>query len=45
MKNFPTFIMGVQNLKLRCRVELCGENDGELIEYFYIQLSFDLKKK
>jgi hypothetical protein len=32
--------MGVQKLKLRSRVELrvCGENDGELIEYFHIQL-------
>jgi hypothetical protein len=37
--------MGVQKLKLRCRVELCGENGGELIEYLYIQLSFDFFKK
>jgi hypothetical protein len=36
MKNFPT-LMGVQKLKLRCRIEL--------IEYFYIQLSFDFFKK
>jgi hypothetical protein len=27
------------------RVELCRENGGELIEYFYIQLAFDLKKQ
>jgi hypothetical protein len=32
--------MGVQKLKLRCRVELCAENGEEFIEYFYIQLFF-----
>jgi hypothetical protein len=37
--------MGVQKLKLRCRVELCGDNGGELIEYFHIQLSFDFFQK
>jgi hypothetical protein len=47
-EKFPnTYVsrMGVQKLKLRCRVELCRENGGELIEYFYIQLAFNLKKQ
>jgi hypothetical protein len=48
MKHFPTHVlrMGVQKLKLRCRVELFAENGGELIEYFYIQfVDLILKKK
>jgi hypothetical protein len=39
-------IEGIRNhfKELRCRVELCAENSGNLIEYFYIQLSFDFFK-
>jgi hypothetical protein len=49
MKKFPTLMYHARvfrSLNFDVGFELCAENGGELIEYFYIQLlSFDLKKK